>query len=104
MILSRKCRNVHIIDCERTQEFLLISDLHWDNPKCDRELLKSHLEENPPEMVPQAGKMLHSTKVALVDGQGRVRGYYDGTGGELLGRALPDLGNVMREAGEGNRP
>ena len=45
MILSRKCRNVHIIDCERTQEFLLISDLHWDNPKCDRELLKSHLDD-----------------------------------------------------------
>jgi cytochrome oxidase Cu insertion factor (SCO1/SenC/PrrC family) len=55
-------------------------------------------------MVPQAGEMLHSTKVALVDGQGRIRGYYDGTGGELLGRALPDLGAVMREAGEGNRP
>ena len=24
---------------------LLISDLHWDNPKCDRELLKKHLDE-----------------------------------------------------------
>jgi hypothetical protein len=24
---------------------LLISDLHWDNPKCDRALLKKHLDE-----------------------------------------------------------
>ena len=24
---------------------LLISDLHWDNPKCDRTLLKKHLDE-----------------------------------------------------------
>ena len=63
---------------------------------------KVPVEGNPPEAVPQAGKMLHSTKVALVDGQGRIRGYYDGTGGELLGRALPDLGDVMREAGEGS--
>jgi hypothetical protein len=24
---------------------LLISDLHWDNPRCDRQLLKKHLDE-----------------------------------------------------------
>lgn len=24
---------------------LLISDLHWDNPKCDRDLLKKHLDQ-----------------------------------------------------------
>ncbi len=69
-----------------------------------REGFKVAVEENPPEMIPQAGKMLHSTKVALVDGQGRVRGYYEGTGGELLARALPDLGDLMHEAGQGDRP
>jgi cytochrome oxidase Cu insertion factor (SCO1/SenC/PrrC family) len=68
-----------------------------------REGFKMAVEENPPEAVPQAGRMLHSTKVALVDAQGRVRGYYEGTNGELLGRALPDLGNVMHEAGVGER-
>jgi len=26
-------------------EVLLISDLHWDNPKCDRKLLKRHLDQ-----------------------------------------------------------
>jgi hypothetical protein len=25
-------------------QFALLSDLHWDNPKCDRELLKKHLD------------------------------------------------------------
>lgn len=68
-----------------------------------REGFKLAVEENPPASVPQSGKMLHSTKVALVDGKGRIRGYYDGTGGDLVARALPDLGAVMQEAGEGKR-
>ena len=68
-----------------------------------REGFKLAVEENPPGAVAQSGKMLHSTKVALVDGQGRIRGYYDGMGGDLLARALPDLGDLMREVGEGNR-
>ena len=68
-----------------------------------REGFKLPVEENPPASVPQSGKMLHSTKVALVDGKGRIRGYYDGTGGDLVARALPDLGAVMQEAGEGKR-
>ena len=33
------------MDCGKKQEFLLVSDLHWDNPKCDRALLQNHLEE-----------------------------------------------------------
>lgn len=38
-------RNVHILTFCDTQEFLLISDIHFDNPKCDRKLLKKHLDE-----------------------------------------------------------
>jgi hypothetical protein len=43
-------RNVHVFDInlERIgdeQWFLLQSDVHWDNPKCDRAKLKKHLEE-----------------------------------------------------------
>ena len=30
---------------DKSQEFLLVSDLHWDNPKCDRGLLKEHFDE-----------------------------------------------------------
>ena len=44
-MITKHSKNVHSVECGREQEFLLISDLHWDNPKCDRELLKSHLEE-----------------------------------------------------------
>jgi hypothetical protein len=32
-------------DRPRTHEFLLCSDIHLDNPKCDRELLRKHLKE-----------------------------------------------------------
>lgn len=41
-------KNNNVIRIEKKIEetkVLLISDLHWDNPKCDRELLKKHLEE-----------------------------------------------------------
>ena len=38
--------NVHLLkkEFEKTK-ILLISDIHWDNPKCKRDLLKSHLDE-----------------------------------------------------------
>lgn len=29
----------------KPRKILLISDIHWDNPHCDRELLKKHLEQ-----------------------------------------------------------
>lgn len=37
--------NVHIFTVPFEQKkVLLLSDLHWDNPKCDRVLLKKHLD------------------------------------------------------------
>ena len=62
-----------------------------------REGMKLAVEENPPESSAQAGKMLHSTKVALVDGWGQVRAYYNGTDADLLARVLPDIGSLLRE-------
>jgi hypothetical protein len=43
-------RNIHRINLnvERVgdeQRVLLMSDVHWDNPHCDRDLLKRHLDE-----------------------------------------------------------
>lgn len=43
-------RNVHIFDINLAkvgdeQWFLLQSDVHWDNPKCDRKKFKKHLDE-----------------------------------------------------------
>jgi len=43
--LAKHTRNIHEVTCQSGQEFLLISDLHWDNPHCDRGLLKNHLDE-----------------------------------------------------------
>ena len=43
--IVRHGRNVHSINVGASEKFLLISDLHWDNPHCDRDLLKNHLDE-----------------------------------------------------------
>jgi hypothetical protein len=43
--LERCGPNVHVARAQDRQKLLLISDLHWDNPHCDRELLKNHLDE-----------------------------------------------------------
>jgi predicted phosphodiesterase len=46
---ERNARNVHTFrfsyDSNFNRRVLLISDAHWDNPKCDRDLLKKHLEQ-----------------------------------------------------------
>jgi len=48
-IITEVNRNVHHIkvSCDKQKEhwFLLSSDHHWDNPDCDREMMKRHLEE-----------------------------------------------------------
>jgi hypothetical protein len=59
--IERKSRNTHTIRWniknkkESRFDALLISDLHWDNPHCKRELLKKHLtlakERNAPVIV-----------------------------------------------------
>lgn len=38
-------KSVIEVECAPDAEFLLISDIHFDNPKCDRKLLKRHLDE-----------------------------------------------------------
>lgn len=48
-----KTNNVHIIKAGKNPlKVLLLSDLHWDNPKCDRTLLKKHLEQAKEEGCP----------------------------------------------------
>jgi protein SCO1/2 len=45
------------------------------------------------------GPFLHSSHFVLVDGQGRVRGYYDSTEAEALARLRRDLAAVRAEGG-----
>ena len=41
-----KTNNVHIIKTTaKSIKALLISDCHWDNPHCDRDLLKAHMDQ-----------------------------------------------------------
>jgi Icc-related predicted phosphoesterase len=56
MKVIRHGSNVHELQIEGKEcKIAMLSDLHWDNPKCDRDLLKKHLdyckEENIPVMV-----------------------------------------------------
>jgi hypothetical protein len=38
-------QSIIVDEFAKEQDYLLISDVHWDNPKCDRALLKKHLDQ-----------------------------------------------------------
>ena len=45
MILEQHEKNVHVLKLEGNKcRVAMLSDIHWDNPKCDWKLLKSHLD------------------------------------------------------------
>jgi predicted phosphodiesterase len=45
MEIKKISRNLHQINLGQTEsKIALLSDIHWDNPKCDREKLKRHLD------------------------------------------------------------
>ena len=45
MKLERLGKNIHKLYLDKeNNKVALLSDLHWDNPKCDRELLKKNLD------------------------------------------------------------
>jgi hypothetical protein len=43
-MVTKISRNVHRIDLPEHNQLAILSDLHWDNPKCQREKLKKHLD------------------------------------------------------------
>ena len=44
-MLEKLSKNVHKLYLKNEyNEVAVLSDLHWDNPKCDRVLLKKHLD------------------------------------------------------------
>ena len=53
-------------------------------------------KETGREMLKE-GEFVHSTKVALVDRHGVVRGYYDSGNDEAVQKILIDVGNLLRE-------
>ena len=46
-------KNVHNIYLTGNKAYIaILSDIHWDNPKCDRKLLKRHLNYCKKESIP----------------------------------------------------
>ena len=46
MEIKKISRNLHQINLDQKEpKIRLLSDIHWDNPKCDRDKLKRHLEK-----------------------------------------------------------
>ena len=52
---KKHSRNVHELVFGKDAELAMLSDIHWDNPHCDLDQLKSHLnyclKENIPIMI-----------------------------------------------------
>lgn len=72
MKLIKHARNVHEIQFDKGKvEIALLSDLHWDNPKCDRELLKKHLDYCLANKIPVH---LNGDTFCLMQGRGDKRG------------------------------
>jgi protein SCO1/2 len=47
---------------------------------------------------PEPPQFTHSTKIALVDREGAVRGYYDSASPEIVQQILLDIGSLLRES------
>lgn len=53
MIVTKQARNVHTITLSRDENRIaLLSDIHFDNPKCDRDKLRDHLEYCKRHQIP----------------------------------------------------
>lgn len=54
----------------------------------------------PAEAINQGdagGDFIHTNNFVLVDGRGRIRGYYDGTSSEEVGQLIQDIERLMQE-------
>jgi hypothetical protein len=72
MEVTKVSRNLHILELNKDESRLaILSDLHWDNPKCDRVMLKSHLDYCLKENIPV---MIVGDLLCLMQGKGDKRG------------------------------
>ena len=69
--IKKAHRNVHEIIVESNKfKIAMLSDLHWDNPKCDRDLLKKHLDYCLKNEIPV---MINGDFFCLMQGRGDNR-------------------------------
>jgi len=71
MKLIEHASNIHELQLEGTKaQIAMLSDLHWDNPKCDRKLLKYDLDYCLKESIPI---MINGDLFCLMQGRGDNR-------------------------------
>jgi len=72
MIVERISKNIAKFTTEKKEtKVAILSDLHWDNPKCNRELLKAHLDYCLEENIPV---FINGDLFCLMQGKGDRRG------------------------------
>jgi len=72
MELIKHLKNVHEIVLKgKDIQIAVLSDLHWDNPKCNRNLLKNHLDYCLKENIPV---IVNGDFFCLMQGKGDKRG------------------------------
>ena len=71
MNVIKHTKNIHEIRIKgMTSKIAMLSDIHWDNPHCDRELLKKHLDYCVQENIPI---MINGDMFCLMQGRGDNR-------------------------------
>ena len=71
MKIIRHGSNVHEIQLKGEDvRIAMLSDLHWDNPKCDQDLLKKHLDYCKEENIPV---IINGDMFCLMQGRGDNR-------------------------------
>jgi hypothetical protein len=71
-MLTKVSKNVHVLKLQGKEvKIAMLSDIHWDNPKCDWEYLKRHLDYCVKENMPI---MINGDMFCLMQGRGDKRG------------------------------
>lgn len=69
--MIRHSKNVHELSLEGSEvRIAMLSDLHWDNPHCDRDMLKRHLDYCLEENIPV---IINGDMFCLMQGRGDNR-------------------------------
>jgi len=72
MIVKKHAKNIHEIQMDGKQiKIAMLSDIHWDNPKCDWKLLKRDLDYCKENNIPI---MVNGDFFCLMQGRGDRRG------------------------------
>jgi hypothetical protein len=72
MIVKKHAKNIHEIQLDGKQvKIAMLSDIHWDNPKCDWKLLKRDLDYCVEHNIPI---MINGDFFCLMQGKGDRRG------------------------------